>query len=63
MWAGDITIEMIPPETKEKILSQYPLQRMGTPQDVAYAALFFASEGANYITGQTLSVSGGFSMA
>ncbi len=61
MWAGDITVEMIPPETKEKILSQYPLQRMGTPQDVAYAALFFASEGANYITGQTLSVSGGFS--
>jgi NAD(P)-dependent dehydrogenase (short-subunit alcohol dehydrogenase family) len=54
---------MIPPETKEKILSQYPLQRMGTPRDVAYAALFFASEGANYITGQTLSVSGGFSMA
>jgi 2-hydroxycyclohexanecarboxyl-CoA dehydrogenase len=63
MWAGDITVEMIPPETKEKILSQYPLARMGTPDDVAYAALFFASEGANYITGQTLSVSGGFSMA
>jgi len=63
MWAGDITVEMIPPETKERILSQYPLGRMGTPEDVAYAALFFASEGANYITGQTLSVSGGFSMA
>lgn len=62
MWAGDITVEMIPPETKERILSQYPLQRMGTPEDVAYAALFFASEGANYITGQTLSVSGGYSM-
>lgn len=62
MWAGDITTEMIPPETKEKILSHYPLSRLGTPEDVAYAALFFASEGANYITGQTLSVSGGFSM-
>ena len=62
MWAGDITVEMIPPETKEKILSQYPLGRMGTPEDVAYATLFFASEGANYITGQTLSISGGFSM-
>ncbi len=62
MWAGDITVEMIPPETKERILSQYPLQRMGTPEDVSYAALFFASEGANYITGQTLSVSGGYSM-
>jgi 2-hydroxycyclohexanecarboxyl-CoA dehydrogenase len=63
MWAGDITVEMIPPETKERIISQYPLGRMGTPDDVAYAALFFASQGANYITGQTLSVSGGFSMA
>lgn len=62
MWAGDITVEMIPAETKEKILSHYPLSRMGTPEDVAYAALFFASEGANYITGQTLSVSGGYSM-
>lgn len=61
MWAGDITVDHIPPETKEKILSQYPISRIGTPDDVAYAALFFASEGANYITGQTLSVSGGFS--
>ncbi len=63
MWAGDITVEMIPPETKDRIIGQYPLGRMGTPEDVAYAALFFASQGANYITGQTLSVSGGFSMA
>ncbi|MEE8470075.1 MAG: 3-oxoacyl-ACP reductase family protein [Dehalococcoidia bacterium] len=62
MWAGDITVEMIPPETRDKILSQYPLGRMGTPDDVAYVALFFASQGANYITGQTLSVSGGFTM-
>ncbi|UCG83048.1 MAG: SDR family oxidoreductase [Dehalococcoidia bacterium] len=45
-----------------RYFSHYPLSRLGTPEDVAYAALFFASEGANYITGQTLSVSGGFSM-
>jgi len=62
MWAGDITVEMIPPETKDKIISQYPLGRMGKPEDVANAALFLASDAANFITGQTLSVSGGFSM-
>ena len=62
MWAGDVTVDMIPPETKERIISQYPLQRMGKPEDVANAALFLASDVANFITGQTLSVSGGFSM-
>ncbi|MBE0480545.1 MAG: glucose 1-dehydrogenase [Dehalococcoidia bacterium] len=62
MWAGDITVEMIPPETKERIVSQYPLGRMGKPEDVANAAVFLASDAANFITGQTLSVSGGFSM-
>jgi len=62
MWAGDVTVEMIPPETKQKILSQYPLGRMGKPEDTANATVFLASEAANFITGQTLSVSGGFSM-
>jgi 2-hydroxycyclohexanecarboxyl-CoA dehydrogenase len=62
MWAGDVTVEMIPPETKEKIISQYPLGRMGKPEDMANAAIFLASDAAAFITGQTLSVSGGFSM-
>lgn len=62
MWAGDVTVEMIPPETKEKIISQYPLGRMGKPEDTANAAVFLASDAAAFITGQTLSVSGGFSM-
>ena len=62
MWAGDVTQEMIPAEVKEKIISQYPLQRMGQPEDTANAAVVLASDGAAFITGQTLSVSGGFSM-
>lgn len=62
MWAGDITVAMIPPETKDKILSQYPLGRLGKPEDTANAAVFLASDAAAFITGQTLSVSGGFSM-
>jgi 2-hydroxycyclohexanecarboxyl-CoA dehydrogenase len=40
-----------------------PLRRLGRPQDVAPAVAFLASEAAGYITGQTLSVSGGLTMA
>jgi 2-hydroxycyclohexanecarboxyl-CoA dehydrogenase len=40
-----------------------PMKRIGTPDDVAPAVVFFASDGAAYITGQTLSVSGGLTMA
>ena len=40
-----------------------PMKRLGKPEDVAAAVRFFASEGAAYITGQTLSVSGGLTMA
>lgn len=39
-----------------------PMRRIGTPDDVAPAVAFLASEGAAYITGQTLSVSGGLTM-
>src|SRR5207248_6497112 len=40
-----------------------PMRRLGEPEDVAAAVAFFASERAGYITGQTLSVSGGLTMA
>jgi len=40
-----------------------PMKRLGTPEDVAAAVAFFASEQAGFITGQTLSVSGGLTMA
>ncbi|BCQ07289.1 2-hydroxycyclohexane-1-carbonyl-CoA dehydrogenase [Mycobacterium heckeshornense] len=40
-----------------------PMKRIGTPDDVAPAVVFFASDGAAYITGQTLSVSGGLTMS
>ena len=40
-----------------------PMGRLGTPEDVAQAIAFLASEQAGYITGQTLSVSGGLTMA
>jgi len=40
-----------------------PMKRLGTPEDVAAAVAFLASEEAGFITGQTLSVSGGLTMA
>jgi 2-hydroxycyclohexanecarboxyl-CoA dehydrogenase len=40
-----------------------PMRRIGQPADVAPAVAFLASDGAGYITGQTLSVSGGLTMA
>jgi 2-hydroxycyclohexanecarboxyl-CoA dehydrogenase len=40
-----------------------PLRRLGRPEDVAAAVVFLASDAAAYITGQTLSVSGGLTMA
>lgn len=40
-----------------------PMKRLGTPEDVAGAIVFIASDAASFITGQTLSVSGGLTMA
>ena len=40
-----------------------PMRRIGQPDDIAPAVVFLASDGAAYITGQTLSVSGGLTMA
>src|SRR6185437_7510369 len=42
-----------------KMTASIPMKRLGTVEDIAYAALFFASEEAAYITGQTLVVDGG----
>ena len=40
-----------------------PMKRLGTPDDIGPAVAFFASDAAGFITGQTLSVSGGLTMA
>jgi len=45
--------------TKELILGSVPLKKLGTPDDIAHAVAFLASDEANYITGATLHVNGG----
>jgi 3-oxoacyl-[acyl-carrier protein] reductase len=47
------------PKRLEGALARIPLRRLGTPQDMAGAALFLASPLASYVTGQTLVVDGG----
>jgi len=49
-------------QIKETILSKIPLNRIGHPMDIANAALYLASDLANYVTGQVIAVDGGMVM-
>ena len=55
---SDMTGAM-PEAAKEKMLEHIPLRQMGTPEDIAEAAIFLASGASSYITGQVLAVDGG----
>ena len=54
--------EVLSDKVREAMLSMIPLQRAGTPQDVADTITFLASDSAAYITGQVLHVTGGMYM-
>jgi 2-hydroxycyclohexanecarboxyl-CoA dehydrogenase len=56
------TTERLDPETEARIVRLYPLRKLGLPEDVAKVVTFLASDGASHVTGQTISVSGGYSM-
>ena len=49
-------------DAREQMLKNIPLNRLGTPEDVARTCLFLASSDADYITGQTIVVDGGMAM-
>jgi 3-oxoacyl-[acyl-carrier protein] reductase len=48
------------PEVLAEYVKQIPAGRLGRPEDVANAVLFFACEESNYISGQTLPITGGW---
>lgn len=47
-------------EDREALVSETPLMRIGEPKDIAEAAVFLAGEGASFITGEVLNISGGY---
>ncbi|MDU4959951.1 MAG: 3-oxoacyl-[acyl-carrier-protein] reductase [Sporomusaceae bacterium] len=59
--ATDMTA-VLPDQVKAGMADNIPLARMGQPEEVAAAAVFLASDSADYITGQTLHVDGGMVM-
>ncbi len=54
--------ESIPQNIKDELIKKIPSGRIGSPDDVANAVVFLASDKANYITGQVISVNGGLYM-
>lgn len=63
MTATEAVEKHLSDDFRRMFLKHIPLGRMGMPEEIAAAVVYFASDDATYITGQILSVSGGFGMA
>lgn len=53
-------VQVLGQETLDDLAEQTPLGRLGTPEDIAHAVAFFASDRASFLTGQVLTADGGF---
>lgn len=53
----------LPEASKESMLTQIPLARLGVPEEIAAVVSFLAGDAAGYITGETIHVNGGMYMA
>lgn len=60
--ATDAAIDNMPEDFRKSFLSHVPLNRMGTPEDMANAVYFFASDLSSYITGNIMEVAGGYGL-
>jgi 3-oxoacyl-[acyl-carrier protein] reductase len=59
--ATDMT-DALPEDKRQQLAAQIPLERLGSPDDIANAVLFLASDNSGYITGQVIGVNGGMYM-
>ena len=53
-------VKVLGEETRAMLVEETPLGRLGTPEDIAHAVAFFASDKASFLTGQVLTADGGF---
>ncbi len=61
-YTGTAMVAALKPEVLESICETIPMRRLALPSEIASAVIFLASENAQYITGETLSVNGGLYM-
>jgi len=54
--------DMFTPDQLQNVAKRLPLRKVGKPEDIASSVVFLSSAAANHVTGQILSVSGGYSM-
>lgn len=54
--------DALPEKVRDELTAQIPLERLGTPEDIANAVVFLAAERSGYVTGQVLAVNGGMYM-
>ena len=57
---GFIDTPIIPEESKKELASITPMQRLGKAEEMAKAVLFMASDDSSFMTGNTLTVDGGY---
>ena len=55
-------VRVLGEETREMLVEETPIGRLGTPEDIAHAVAFFAEEGSSFLTGQVLTADGGFNV-
>jgi 3-oxoacyl-[acyl-carrier protein] reductase len=53
-------LDALPAEVLPQLAQETPMGRLGTPEDIAHAVAFLASDKADFITGQVLTCDGGF---